>query len=235
MPTVAIIELLPRRIRAGIVGNYRVQVSQEFEKELWSDNCGLYTEKESSYCKTGLHFTCVDILDQLLVTATKTQVVIVEPPLLPYLVKQWLAQIFLEEIRALSLVFVPLSVCTVVGNGQKHGLVAMNLYGQAFLVPVYEYRELTPNILSATLSIDDIDDDEMPLQRLIERTKANVGYDIRKSMSIINIDLLEDDRVSAESAYIGAHIIAGNSSIRHHIGRKKYMSREQDVYDSLFT
>lgn len=234
MPTVGLIELCERGLKAGLVGNYRVQVETKHDTDLWDENCGLWDDKKVSTFVSTLHFLCIDTLDQLLVTATKTQIVIIEPPFFPYLIKQWLAQILLEDIRVLSLAFLPLSVCTVVGAGKKHGLVGLKLHGQACFVPVYEYRELTPHIGVASINEADVDDDEMPIETLSEKSIRQLTYDVRKSMQIINVDLLAADRVPPNTAFLGGHIIVENSTVRNVLSRKKNLNREQEVYDSLF-
>lgn len=234
MPTVGLIELSERGLKAGLVGNLRIQVEKKYDDDLWDENCGLWDEKTAAAFKSTLHFMCIDTLDQLLVTATKTQIVIIEPPLFPYIIKQWLAQILLEDIRVLSLAFLPVSVCTVVGIGKKHGLVGLKMHGQACLVPVYEYRELTPHISVAKINESDIDDDEMPIETLVKTLTEQLAYDIRKSMVLINVNLLSGDAVPSNTAFIGGHIIVENSTVRNLLSRKKYLSHEQEVYDSLF-
>lgn len=105
-----------------------------------------------------------------LCTPSNLTIVIVEPPLMNIHIKTRICQLMLKQYKVRGISILPRSVCSVVGQGKSAGMVQH----EEFIIPVYDYRELTPNIKQR----GEFDD-----QELMKQIRENLAIDLRKPLS----------------------------------------------------
>lgn len=216
-----------------------------------------WSDKAVKYAEVALYTAIAKTLDELLVQYTKTEVVVVEPPLATLRYKQRIVDVLLHKLRVRSICFLPYSVCYAVSAGRTCGLVitfslpATNPldakknteppFGsrpEYLYVPVFDCRELTPNIVTSFYPPTKVDAsgladiDELPCDEVVTTVKSRVGYDVAARLCLIS-DLAIPSVYSGLGAWIGASIICQETNLLYTLSRDNFV-KGAGIYDSLF-
>jgi hypothetical protein len=142
LDSVVILQIEPTHILAGFPGDVRPQYSSYLDGELWLNHTASMDMKE---LQTRLRDILRRVFFRELLISPKSQTMLVlEDPFLPLPVKKLLTHVLVVEFHVPSVVFQPLSVCTLIAAGTAHGLVIDLGWDEARIMPVFDFRELTP-------------------------------------------------------------------------------------------
>lgn len=215
MPTV-ILELRPSSLVAGLSTDCAPQITETFTTPIWSQNPGYLTAHDKKRLGTKIHIILREAIQKLLVTPARSHIVIVEPPLCPLPIKELTTSAVLGELRAVSLAWLQYSVCACVSTAKSEGLIVTDSNGTTFVVPVYDWRELTALIQSPN-------DDEPKIDEIISKVRQSLPIDLRH-LKVVEIN---------ETAWVGACVIVRNTKLKL-LGRSAYLNGDAQIQDSLF-
>lgn len=192
-----IIELNQQIVRAGFPYQPEPVVEVEIGKvldtdKLWSnDMLNAVNEADSSRLVDNIEVIMRFIFKRLLVNIKSQRCIVLIPTFFPSPFKTAIADVFLQRLRAASLLFLSKAVCAALSAGTRAALVIEMDHDETIVTPLYDLRELVPQSKCTVgycrqnqFENDHNDDNELPLDLLI--SKIYQGLDIDTRGAVIN-------------------------------------------------
>ncbi|CAN6619137.1 hypothetical protein TRVA0_007S02784 [Trichomonascus vanleenenianus] len=176
------------RFRSNDTG--RISILEESWYQLWQFNAAEMDIERATY-----HFEALlkhIFTKELLVDMRNFRIVVLEPTFMPVAVKRVIANTVLGHFRASSLMFMPLSVCSVLAAGGRAGLTVEVEWDQTTITPVYDLRELLPQAKCTTRSLSSLFEhiarDVLSIPEVTDYTTAQVRRRITKYLAEASLD-----------------------------------------------